>query len=187
VANIPLGLGCFIIGPFGGQWADAAALRWSSHPTGRMFPGLAAAAVLFPLATLAYAWTLEFRLMLAGPLVSAFFMGAAICACYPGVMSYISILKQHAAAAAGGAVQAVTFVCGGMVRGARRGPAARGRPQGGRGPGRGDERRAGSALRASARARSRQRSPTASLPRPVPPKRTHPPAAPPDPHRSSSR
>jgi hypothetical protein len=54
---------------------------------------------------------------LAGPLVSAFFMGASICAVFPGVMSYISIVKQHAAAAAGGAVQAVTFICGGLVRG----------------------------------------------------------------------
>ena len=31
-------------------------------------------------------------------------------------MSYVSILKQHAAAAAGGAVQSMMFICGGVVR-----------------------------------------------------------------------
>ncbi|KAI8466824.1 MAG: major facilitator superfamily domain-containing protein [Monoraphidium minutum] len=114
VANLPLGVGCFLIGPFGGHWADAAARRWPQSHTGRMLPGLVAAGVAFPLSTLAYAWSLQFRTHLAGPLVSAFFMGASICATFPGVMSYISIVKQHAAAAAGGAVQAVMFICGGV-------------------------------------------------------------------------
>lgn len=57
VANLPLGLGCFIVGPFGGRWADAGARRWSASPVGRMVPGTVAALILFPLSTLAYAWT----------------------------------------------------------------------------------------------------------------------------------
>ena len=40
----------------------------------------------------------------------------SICAYFPGVMSYVSILKQQAAAAAGGALQAMMFICGGVVR-----------------------------------------------------------------------
>lgn len=114
VANLPLGLGCFIVGPFGGRWADAGARRWNASPAGRMVPGTIAALLLFPPAALAYAWTLQAGVNLAGPLISSFFMGAAICAFFPGVLSYVSILKQHAAAAAGGAVQAMMFICGGV-------------------------------------------------------------------------
>jgi hypothetical protein len=117
VANLPLGLGCFIVGPFGGRWADAGARYWNSSPAGRMVPGLIAAFTIFPASTLAYAWTLQAGTHLAGPLIASFFMGASICAFFPGVMSYVSILKQHAAAAAGGALQAVMFICGGIVRG----------------------------------------------------------------------
>lgn len=39
--------------------------------------------------------------------------------CLQGVMSYVSILKQHAAASAGGAVQAMMFITGGVVSGFR--------------------------------------------------------------------
>ena len=115
MANLPLGLGCFIVGPFGGRWADAGARYWNTSPAGRMVPGLIAAFTVFPAATLVYAWTLHAGTNLAGPMISSFFMGASICAFFPGVMSYVSILKQHAAAAAGGAVQAMMFICGGLV------------------------------------------------------------------------
>ncbi|KIY97522.1 hypothetical protein MNEG_10439 [Monoraphidium neglectum] len=114
VANLPLGLGCFIVGPFGGRWADAGARRWNSSPAGRMVPGLIASFTIFPASTLAYAWTLAYGTNLAGPLICSFFMGASICAFFPGVMSYVSILKQQNAAAAGGAVQAIMFICGGI-------------------------------------------------------------------------
>jgi len=77
-----------------------------------MVPGTISALCLFPLATLIYAWTLQRQTNLAGPLVASFFMGASICAFFPGCMSYVSILKQHAAAAAGGALQAMMFISG---------------------------------------------------------------------------
>jgi hypothetical protein len=114
VANLPLGIGCFLVGPFGGRWADAGARRWNSSPAGRMVPGTLAAFFLFPPATLAYGWTLDKQLNLAGPLIASFFMGASICAFFPGCMSYVSILKQHAAAAAGGALQSMMFISGGL-------------------------------------------------------------------------
>ncbi|GBF94820.1 MFS general substrate transporter [Raphidocelis subcapitata] len=114
VANVPLGVGCFIVGPFGGRWADAGARRWNSSPAGRMVPGLMSAVLVFPLSMVVYAWTLGLHMHLALPLTASFFMGASICTFFPGVMSYVSILKQHAAAAAGGAVQAMMFICGGV-------------------------------------------------------------------------
>ena len=114
VCNLPLGLGCFIVGPFGGRWADSGARRWPASPAGRMVPGTASALLLFPVSTLVYAWTLARHVHLAVPLIASFFMGASICAFFPGVMSYVSILKQQAAAAAGGALQAMMFICGGV-------------------------------------------------------------------------
>jgi hypothetical protein len=124
VSNLPLGVGCFIVGPFGGRWADAGARRWNASAAGRMVPGLLAALFVFPVATLTYGWALDRSTHLAVPLIASFFMGASICTFFPGVMSYVSILKQHAAAAAGGAVQAMMFITGGVVRaggGGRRG------------------------------------------------------------------
>ncbi len=114
VANLPLGLGCLFIGPLGGRWADAAARRWSSSPAGRLIPGLAATLLVYPVSTLVYAWTFQWHTHVTFPLVASFFMGAAICAFFPGLMSYVSILKQQTAAAAGAAVQAVLFISGGM-------------------------------------------------------------------------
>jgi len=70
--------------------------------------------LVYPVSTLVYAWTFQWHTYVAGPLVASFFMGAAICAFFPGLMSYVSILKQQTAAAAGAAVQAVLFISGGV-------------------------------------------------------------------------
>jgi MFS family permease len=79
VSNLPLGIGCFIVGPFGGRWADLGARRWSASPAGRMVPGTLAALLVFPGVTLGYAWCLHTHANLAGPLIFSFFMGACVC------------------------------------------------------------------------------------------------------------
>lgn len=79
-------MGCLLAGPIGGKWADAAAARWPAAPAGRLVPGLAGAAAVFPLAALAYAWSFQFQAHVAGPLVSSFFMGGALCLLFPGLM-----------------------------------------------------------------------------------------------------
>ncbi|GBF97583.1 hypothetical protein Rsub_10719 [Raphidocelis subcapitata] len=114
VSNLSLGLGCLFVGPLAGGWADAAARRWPASHSSRLFPGLAACLLVYPLSTLAYAWCFQMKTHVAGPLVASFFMGGAICAFFPGLMSYVSIIKQQTAAVAGAAVQAVLFISGGV-------------------------------------------------------------------------
>lgn len=46
------------------------ARRWNASPAGRMVPGTMAALLIFPISTLAYAWTLHYHVHLAAPLIA---------------------------------------------------------------------------------------------------------------------
>lgn len=67
--NVPGGVGSFIAAPLGGYLADVAARRYSSHPTGRVIINYLITLVALPIGTLLFAWSLNYTLPLAVPLL----------------------------------------------------------------------------------------------------------------------
>ncbi|KAI8462244.1 MAG: major facilitator superfamily domain-containing protein [Monoraphidium minutum] len=114
VCAMATGLGLLCAAPLGGALADRASRRWPASPSGRMLIGAPAALATFPAAALAFGWALQRELPLGVPLAACVVMGLGIGMFTPAVWALVSIRKQSAAAAAGGAQSAATFVCGGL-------------------------------------------------------------------------
>jgi MFS family permease len=114
VAYVPFGLGGFLVSPFGGRLADAAAAKYPSFAQGRLLPATFISLLLMPASLLTYGWTLHYKTNLAGPLIGHFFMGVALGTYMPAIFSYITVRKQQEAGSAGAAVQALMFISGGV-------------------------------------------------------------------------
>jgi uncharacterized SAM-binding protein YcdF (DUF218 family) len=95
--------------------SDHAAAAHPSEPEARLIYNTLLTLLIMPSGLLIYAWSLHFKTRLVAVIIGQFLIGFACAVCLPGVLSYVTTVKQAAAAAAAAMVQAMMFIMAGVM------------------------------------------------------------------------
>ncbi|GAX83188.1 hypothetical protein CEUSTIGMA_g10614.t1 [Chlamydomonas eustigma] len=112
---LPQGVGAFIAAPFFGRLSDRSATARPGLPESRLIHNTLAALLVMPPALLLYGWSLDYKTSLAASMIGEFLFGFGTGAYLPGILGYMSAVKQSAAGAGSAMVQAAMFITAGVL------------------------------------------------------------------------
>ena len=115
VAYLPMGVAGLVGSPIGGMLSDHTAAAHPDEPEARLIHNTALTLLFMGPGLLLFGWSLQYTTALAAPLIGHFMIGIASAFYLPGIFGYISTLKQSAAGAACGMVQAMMFMSAGVL------------------------------------------------------------------------